>query len=89
MLPTNFYFWLDNKNVDIKFNAHDASLEQPPPGMLKIERLESQIKVLRAIKPKGLNRMIFKIDIKKLNYICLLGSNLLHGVAEKDFIFLF
>jgi hypothetical protein len=57
VLPTNFYFWLDNKNVDIKFNAHDASLEQPPPGMLKIERLESQIKVLRAIKPKGLNRI--------------------------------
>jgi hypothetical protein len=27
------------KNVDIKFNAHDAFLEKPP----KIERLESQI----------------------------------------------
>ena len=32
-----------NKNVDIKFSAHDASLEQLSSGTLKIERLESHI----------------------------------------------
>jgi hypothetical protein len=32
-----------NKNVDIKFSAHDAFLESPSSGTLKIERLESQI----------------------------------------------
>ena len=32
-----------NKNVDIKFSAHDTFLEQPLSGALKIERLDSQI----------------------------------------------
>ena len=32
-----------NKNVDVKFSAHDAFLELPSSGTLKIERLESQI----------------------------------------------
>jgi hypothetical protein len=32
-----------NKNVDIKFSAHDAFLEEPSSGTLKIERLGSQI----------------------------------------------
>ena len=32
-----------NKNVDIKFSAHDAFLELHSFGTLKIERLESQI----------------------------------------------
>jgi hypothetical protein len=32
-----------NKNVDIKFSAHDAFLELPSSGTLKIERWESQI----------------------------------------------
>ena len=32
-----------NKNVDIKFSAHDACLESHSSGTLKIERLESQI----------------------------------------------
>ena len=31
-----------NENVDIKFSAHDAFLEQPSSGTLKIKRLESQ-----------------------------------------------
>ena len=31
------------KKVDIKFSAHDAFLESPSSGTLKIERLESQI----------------------------------------------
>ena len=30
-----------NKNVDIKFSAHDVLLEQPSSGTLKVERLES------------------------------------------------
>ena len=29
-----------NKNVDIKFSAHDAFLEKPSSGTLKIGRLE-------------------------------------------------
>jgi len=29
--------------IDIKFSAHDAFLEKPSSGTLKIERLESQI----------------------------------------------
>ena len=32
-----------NKNVDIKFSAHEAFLEWSSSGTLKIERLESQI----------------------------------------------
>ena len=32
-----------NKNVDIKFSAHDAFLEKPLSGTLEIERLDSQI----------------------------------------------
>ena len=32
-----------NKNVDIKFSAHDAFLELSSSGMLKIEILETQI----------------------------------------------
>ena len=45
-----------NKNVDIKFGAHDAFLEYPSSGTLKIERLECQI-FLGAIKPTGQNRI--------------------------------
>jgi hypothetical protein len=32
----------NNKTVDIKFSAHDAFLEQPSSGTLKIERLKNQ-----------------------------------------------
>ena len=32
-----------NKNVDIKFSAHNPFLEESSSGTLKIERLESQI----------------------------------------------
>jgi hypothetical protein len=32
-----------NKNVDIKFNAHNAFLKAPSPGTLKVERLKNQI----------------------------------------------
>jgi len=42
---------LKKNNVDIKFSAHSTFLELPSSGMLKIERLESQI-ILGAIKPK-------------------------------------
>jgi hypothetical protein len=31
------YTLLSNKNVDIKFSGHDAFLEQPSSGMLKID----------------------------------------------------
>ena len=34
---------MHNKNVDIKFSAHDAFQELPSSGTLKIERLEWQI----------------------------------------------
>ena len=33
----------NNKNVDNKFSAHAAFLEDPSPGTLKAEILESQI----------------------------------------------
>jgi hypothetical protein len=56
----NIYVWnyphkvhtlWENKNVDVKFSAHDTFLELPSSGTLKIERLESQIiKVLGANK---------------------------------------
>ena len=36
-------FYYRNKNVDIKFSAHDVFLELPASGTLKIERFESQI----------------------------------------------
>jgi len=32
-----------NKNVDIKFSAHDAFLKQPSSGTLKAKIFESQI----------------------------------------------
>ena len=43
----------------ISFSVHNEFLEEPSSGTLKIERLESQIilKVLRASKPKDLNRV--------------------------------
>jgi hypothetical protein len=41
-----------NKNVDIKFSAHDMFLEQPSSGTLEIEKLESQI-----IKGLGTNKI--------------------------------
>jgi len=49
-----------NKNVDIKFSAHDAFLELPSSGTLKVGRLENLIilKVLGASKPKGLNSIV-------------------------------
>ena len=34
---------MHNKNVDIKFSAHDAFQELPSSGTLKIERLEWEI----------------------------------------------
>jgi hypothetical protein len=42
VVATNF---LKNKNihVNIKFSAHDTSLEQPSSGILKIKRLKIQI----------------------------------------------
>jgi hypothetical protein len=43
-----------NKNVDIKFNAHDTFLEYASSGTLKIERLECQIiKNVGSNKTKG------------------------------------
>jgi hypothetical protein len=33
-------FTVPNKNVEIKFSAHDAFLELPLPGTLKIDRVE-------------------------------------------------
>ena len=43
-----FFSWIIwtvciNKNVDIKFNAHDTFLEKPSAGTFKIEILESRI----------------------------------------------
>jgi hypothetical protein len=35
----NIYDTSSNNNVDIKFSAHDAFLEQPLSGTLKIETL--------------------------------------------------
>jgi hypothetical protein len=32
-----------NENVDIKFSVHDAFIDQPSFGTLKIERLKSHI----------------------------------------------
>ena len=32
-----------NKNVNIKFRTHDAFLEKPSSGTLKVHRVESQI----------------------------------------------
>ena len=48
-----------NRNVDINFSAHDAFLESPSSGTLKIEKLEHHIilKSFGAIRPKGLNRL--------------------------------
>ena len=34
---------LNNKNVDMKFSAHDAFLEQLSSGTLKVERLGNQM----------------------------------------------
>ena len=34
---------MPNKNVDIKFNAHDAFLEIPVSGTLIVKRLACQI----------------------------------------------
>jgi hypothetical protein len=42
MIKPQFYIG-KNKNVDIKFSAHDAFLEKPSSGTLKIEILGSQI----------------------------------------------
>ena len=54
-----------NKNVDIKFSAHDSFLQKLSSGTLKLKIFENQIilKYLGARKPKlkGLNR-INKID---------------------------
>ena len=35
--------YTSSKNVDIKLSAHEAFLEWPSSGTLKIERFESQI----------------------------------------------
>jgi hypothetical protein len=42
-----------NKNIDIKFIAHDTFLKKPSLGTLKSK--EWKDKVLGAIKPKGLH----------------------------------
>ena len=46
-----------NENVDIKISVDDACLEKPSSGTLRIERLESQIRLscFGAIKTKGLS----------------------------------
>jgi hypothetical protein len=48
----------NNKNVDIKFSAHDTFLEWPSSDILKIERLKSPKihKCLGEINPNGLKR---------------------------------
>ena len=43
-----------NKNVDIKFSAHDTFLELLSSGTLKAKII---YKPLRARQPKGLNRI--------------------------------
>jgi len=48
---------LDNKNVDIKFSAHDAFLEQPSSGIIG---KPNKLKVFWNNKTKDLN-MISKI----------------------------
>ena len=37
----NIYYM--NKNVDIKFSLHEAYLESPSSGTLKVEKLENQM----------------------------------------------
>jgi hypothetical protein len=61
-----WYIW--NKNVDIKFSAHNVFLEQPSSSTLKVERLENQIilYVLGASKPKGLNSIANNADQGRL-----------------------
>ena len=71
-MPVRYEVEIFNKNVDIKFSAHDAFLELPSSGMFKVERLESQI-MFGASKSNGLNRIKFltKIFKKKYHIICL------------------
>jgi len=59
-----------NKNVDIKFSANDAITFSRYAQNRKIE-IPNNLKYLRAIKPKGLNRIaeIFK------GHICLRMEN--------------
>ena len=62
------------KNVDILFRTHDAFLEYPSSGTLRVKRLESQIilEVLVAGIPEGLN-IIPKISH---GHLCLREENL-------------
>ena len=67
----DLYDKVSNKNVDITFSAHGAFTEWPSSGTLKIKRLQANwiysqsqntwkpnhLKVLGAIKPKGLNKI--------------------------------
>jgi len=55
----NFLRVLIDKNVDIKISLHDAFLDKPSLGTLKVERLVNQIilNVLGASKPNCLNRI--------------------------------
>ena len=50
-----FTFLGNDKNVDIKFSAHDAFLEKPSSGTLKTKILENQIilKIFGGKKTKG------------------------------------
>jgi hypothetical protein len=52
-------FLVMNKSLDFKLSAHDALMDYPSTGTLKIERIGSQIikKCFGAIQPKGLNRI--------------------------------
>jgi hypothetical protein len=64
----NFLRVLISKNVNIKISSHDAFLDKPSSGALKVEKLENQIilNVLGESKPKSLNR------IAKISYDHLL-----------------
>jgi len=46
---------IENKSVDIKFSVHDAFLELPSSGTVKVERLENKIilKFLEAIQHRS------------------------------------
>jgi hypothetical protein len=54
-----FFLFPSNKNVDIKFSAHDALLKKLLSGRLKAKILQNQIisTYLGAGKPKALNKI--------------------------------
>jgi hypothetical protein len=56
-IKTN-YIYSRNKDVEIKFSAHDTILEEPSSGTLKAKPSESHILMyLRARQLKGPRRM--------------------------------